>query len=416
VTGHVVRAQVLMSQNRYKLARDELRVALSESADNGLVHALLAFCLLEQKDIAAAAEEAQQAVGLSPDEPYPYFVLARVRLEQKRPADAEQAMQAAIRLAPEDAQFHGLLGAIYLEQERWTEALAAADGGLQCDPENDFCTNVRVAALTKLGRRAEADASVKSALSRDPENEFTHYSQGYVCLHAGQHAAALEHFREALRLNPESEGAREGLILSLKARYRLYRVLLAYFLWMGRLPRNVRIGLIVGAYVAVRLIREVGRGYPELKPYTLAIGLVYVIFVFLTWTADPLFNLLLRLNRFGRAALSRSQTMAANCVAFTLLIALASGVAGLFSASTPLILFGVGAAIMILPISGTFTAAGRARLLLAFYTVGLIAAGVGALAAALAGASVASTLGVVFLLGWVGFSWVATGLAVGRVR
>jgi DMSO reductase anchor subunit len=47
----------------------------------------------------------------------------------------------------------------------------------------------------------------------------------------------------------------------------------------------------------------------------------------MTWMASPFFNLLLRLNRFGRLALSREQTVASNWLGLCLLVALL-GLAG----------------------------------------------------------------------------------------
>src|SRR5262249_49874267 len=46
--------------------------------------------------------------------------------------------------------------------------------------------------------------------------------------------------------------------------------------------------------------------------------IVYVGFVGLTWLADPLFNLMLRFNRYGKFALSRDQVSASNWMALCL--------------------------------------------------------------------------------------------------
>ena len=55
--------------------------------------------------------------------------------------------------------------------------------------------------------------------------------------------------REALRIAPENEYARHGLVEALKARHLVYRMMLAYFLWMARLSSKARWAVVIGALV-----------------------------------------------------------------------------------------------------------------------------------------------------------------------
>ena len=59
-------------------------------------------------------------------------------------------------------------------------------------------------------------------------------------LHQAQPKAALEHFREALRLDPNLQYAQAGIVEALKARNPIYRWMLGYFLWMGRLSDRAK--------------------------------------------------------------------------------------------------------------------------------------------------------------------------------
>jgi hypothetical protein len=92
----------------------------------------------------------------------------------------------------------------------------------------------------------------------------------------------------------------------------IYRWMLAYFLWMARLSPRARWGIVLGGYFGYRILSSVARDQPALAPWIRPLLIAYVVFVLLTWFAMPLFNLLLRLNRFGRHALSRDQRTAAN--------------------------------------------------------------------------------------------------------
>ena len=177
---------------------------------------------------------------------------------------------------------------------------------MSIDPQHAGCVNLRAIALVRLGRKAEAAQTIDAALSRDPHNAVTHANQGWALLHQGQHRQALEHFRQgAMRINPELDWARAGMVEALKARHLIYRLMLRYFLWMSRLNRRAQWGLVVGAYLAYQVLIWAGRAEPRLRPIVWPLAIGYVAFVYLTWIAMPLFDLLLRLNRFGRHAVSR---------------------------------------------------------------------------------------------------------------
>ena len=198
------------------------------------------------------------------------------------------------------------------------------NAGLQMDSEHVGCTNLRAMALVKLGRRQEAGATIDAALARNPENSMTHANQGWTLLESRDHKKALEHFRESLRLDPENEWARQGIVESLKAKHLIYSWMLRYFLWMSKLSPRAQWGVILGAYFGNRILSGLSRSNPELAPWILPVKILYLIFVILTWTAHPLFNLLLRLNRFGRFALSREQVVASNWLGATVLLGLIS--------------------------------------------------------------------------------------------
>ena len=311
---HLQRALVLLEQSRYELAEKELRGALAIDPHDAHSHAMLALCLVNQKNYDDATRAAEHAIHLSPDEPFPHYVLSVVLRERQRLPEALAAINEALRLAPHDANYHGTQAAILIQQEKWRDALAAAERGLEIDPEDDDCTNMRAIALVKLGRKADAHAAIEGSLARAPQNATTQANQGWTYLDQGNPKQALEHFREALRLDPTSQWARSGMLEALKARYFFYRWLLAYFLWMAKLPSNARWGVIIGGYVAFRIVNSLRQSSPELAPYLMPLVVAYVIFAVMTWVASPLMNLFLRLNRYGRHLLTCEETITSNFV------------------------------------------------------------------------------------------------------
>jgi tetratricopeptide (TPR) repeat protein len=300
---------------------------------------------------------------------------------------------------------------------------------LQFDPEHISCTNLRAIALVKLGRKAEAGATIDAALAKNPDNAVTHANQGWTLLEQSQPEKALHHFREALRLDPDNEWARAGIIEALKARHFIYSLFLRYFLWMAKLNPNVQWGIILAGWFGNRLLGAMAQGNPQLAPFIWPVRLVYLAFVFLTWTADPLFNLLLRLNRFGRLALTEEKTHASNWIGGCILLALlALGACLLTGFSGPTVLAPLVFGFLIIPLAGTFNCPeGWPRKMMAGYTAIMAAAGLAGLALALAatgrpkdGTDALTDLMtgclIAFFIGAIGSSWVANFLMTRRPR
>jgi tetratricopeptide (TPR) repeat protein len=422
MTAHYDRALLLYQQSRYDLAEQELRQALADEPDNPFSHALLALCHCERNDHPAALREAEEAIHLGPDVSFTHYALAYTLYQCDRLREAEAAIEQALEQDPADADSYSMLASIHFDQWRWQDALEAAEQGLEMDAEHAGCTNLRAMALVKLGRRAEAGAVLGDALRRDPEDAATHANQGWALLEQRQPEKALEHFREALRLDPNSEWAREGIVEALKARHFLYRQLLRYFLWMGRLTGWARWGAVLGVWIVPQVV--ISHLPRALAPLGGLLFFCFLAFAFLTWTADPLFNLLLRLNRLGRLALTREQIWASNCVGGCLLVAVLALIGWAVSGSFLFATTALVSACLILPVAGVFQCpAGWRRFFMAGYTILLASLGFGANAFAALGPylpphvqAVSVILSVLmigfFLLGIVASTWLCTLLMI----
>jgi tetratricopeptide (TPR) repeat protein len=396
---HFLRAVVLLEQSRHDLAERELRQALAADPDHALAHAYLSQCLLERDQLADATEEAKAAVRLAPELPFAHAALARALVRRNYLREALASAREALRLDPTDADHYALLAGIHLERRDWPAALEAAEEGLGHDAEHVGCNNLRAMALTKLGRTAEAGATIAAALSRDPEDPFSHANQGWTALHEGDTKKALEHFREALRLDPELDYARAGLVEALKARNPIYGLMLRYFLFMSRLSGKAQWAIILGGYVGYQVLRRVGAENPEWMPWVRPLLLAYFVFAVMTWIAAPLFNLLLRLNRYGRHALSADQRRGANLVAAVGLPALVFVLAWLVTGNDLALAGAVFFGFLLLPASAIFTCdAGWPRWCMTAYTILLACLPPAAVALWLVDRALAE-------LGFLGFVW-----------
>ncbi len=415
IETQLAQIHVLLETKRYKDAEGWLREMLAADLTNDHTHALLSYALYLQDRNTDALQEARTAIGLNPNHPFNYYVQALVLLDMERTNDAMSAVREAIRLDPENAQYHAVVGRIHVRKKAWKKALAAAEEGLRFDPENVQCINLRGLALVNLGRKDEAGQSIAAALARDPENALTHANQGWALLHRGDHEPALTHFREALRLNPMLDWARDGIVEALKARNPIYRLMLRYFLWMSRLTTEEQWGFVAITSGVRRALRVIARQVPILYIIVLPLFLLYFLFAVLTWTARPLFALLLRFDRFGRLALSREEIIASNWVGACLLTSVASLVLGLVLGlmyqNAAFLVLALVALAMIVPISGIFRCRpGAGRVFLIVYTILLGLVGFAAFVLSLIGSwgiAAAGVLAIVFLAGWISYSWIA---------
>lgn len=374
MTAHLERAQLLLAQSRPGDAEREALQALAAQPDQPHALALLALCRIEQDKRAPALEAAREAVGLAPDVAYFHYVHGLILHRSDREEDAFRAAQEALRLDPDDADIFCLLASIELARRRWSAALQAAERALALNPEHVGAANLRSMALVRLGRKAEAMTAIDYALHRAPENALSHANQGWNCLHRNDPKQAQEHFREALRLEPTLDYAREGMLEAMKARNPVYRGMLAYFLWIGRQSSGLRWAFVVGVLVFSETLHRLAAKHAA---FWIPILLLY-LFVYLSWTAMPMFNLLLRLNRFGRYLLSPDQRRASNWFGGVLLAAALSFAAVFFGGGAAAFYGSLMLVALSICVAATFHRTGRERLILALASLALT--GIGAYA------------------------------------
>jgi hypothetical protein len=170
--------------------------------------------------------------------------------------------------------------------------------------------------------------------------------------------------------------------------------------------------LILGLFFGVRLLRTMARSQPALAPFLYPVIFLYLAFVLLTWVSDPLFNLLLRLDRFGRLALSREQVQASSWFGAVLGLALVALAAGLATGSETLLLIALGAGALIHPVTAIFRCRpGWPRWTMAGYTVVIVIL----MSVALYRGAVAGFIGFA-LIGSVLSTWIGSGLSLARSR
>ena len=123
---------------------------------------------------------------------------------------------------------------------------------------------------------------------------------------------------------------------------------------MAKLSSRVQWMVIIGFYFLQKGLKALAVSKPELNPIILPILILYVIFVILTWIADPLFNLVLRLSRFGRLALSREQTVASNWVGACILGSVLCAATAVIARNGNFLVAAMVVGVLVLPVAGIF--------------------------------------------------------------
>lgn len=410
MSAHLARAELLLAQSRPADAEREARLALTQDPQNASAHAFLALCCIQLNRGEEALREALAAVGLAPGDPTVHRIRGFVLHRLERQSEALAAVDQSLRLDPNDADAHVLRAAVLLASRQWKGALEAAEAALALDPEHVEAANFRAMALTQLGRKAEAAQTVDYALHRQPDNALSHANQGWNCLHQNNPRQAKEHFREALRLDPSLEYAREGMLEALKARNPIYRVMLAYYLWIGRQSGWIQGAFIAAIFFGGRIIEGLSASAPGYSWLFTPLKILFYAFIYLSWTAQPLFNLMLRLDRFGRHVLSRDQRLGST-VFGVVFAGLVGSLVWWLTTDAPLSLeLTLVLAVLSLCVAATWSRRGANRALLAAGTVGLAGMGFTALALGHAGNPFAEKVITAFYFGFIGFQFLAIGM------
>ena len=292
------RAIALWELGRLEDADEALREALREMPNDPLTHGIRALVLMDLDRPQEALEASSTAIALGPDLPFGHTARTRALLALERFEEAEASAKEAIRLDPEDADAHVLLTFCFVGQEQWAAALAAADKALALEPESESARGLRAVALGMSQGGQDWKQAAAETLAIAPGSSYAHAFAGQAHLVRGGEREAAERFREALRLDPESEFAQAGLAEAMKASHPLFKPLFRFFMWQERLSTGWRAALIIGPLIALRVLRPAAD-----NPFVLALIVLWIAFVALTWLGVPLANVALRFSKVGRAVL-----------------------------------------------------------------------------------------------------------------
>ena len=413
MNSQLERADFLLEHGKLDDAEKSVKLHLSEFPNDAYGISIFSRITNAKGDNLKALSIIESAIGIQPDESYYHYLRSLYLYHLEKDVEAEDAIKNSIRLSPNIADYFGLLATIKIYQKKYEEALDSVNEGLSHDPENVFCLNTKSTAQINLGQEEEASKTVKGALNEDPEDSYTHTNYGWGLLQSGNITKALYHFKEALRLDPSNENARSGMIEALKAKYWFYRKFLKYQFWMQKKSSKFQWGFIIGIYILSKALSSIAKSNPELSNWVYPIYYTLILAAFSTWVMDPVSNLFLRINKFGRYALNETETKISNFVGAAASLCIIGTLSYLFIDRLFFLALALYGFTMMVPLAGIFNGTKNEKKV-NLYALAMGIIGILALTSIFRNDNLNSLLIPIYLFAFIGYQWLGNILGTGK--
>lgn len=366
----------LLDDGRTTEALARLDTAVRDEPDSAGLRALYALVLADTGRLDDAERHADIAVALDDELPFAHVAAGEVAFAQSRFIEAVQHATTAAELSPDDADPLVLEARARARLGEWTRVRDLAERAQVLDPGNEGAVMLAAMAAEVQTDAPLDDARWKALVARFPTNAFARSGKAWAALQAGQVREAREEFEQALALDPSLGWARDGYVAALKAQNPVYRGLLAVLRRLQSFSPVTRNAIIIGALVAYQLLSGVARAEPKLRPFIWPVLGFYLLFLLVSWLADPLLDLALLARAETRRYLPDDARRGALHVGAALAAGLGLAVTALLTGWDEGLAVAAGIAFTSFPFAGAWAAEGRVRRRLlgfAWTAVGLVA-------------------------------------------
>lgn len=371
------RVQLLLSQGRIDEAEKQINTYLEEDPTSEYGRYLLAYVLFFKGDSRKSEQVLLQLQSEDPENPGYLALLAEINLREEEYHDAENRTDQLLEMDPDEVQYHNLKSRVKFAQRYYDSALRYANSALAIDPENLEALNQKALLAGMMGDKNVASNAVFEALEQNPEDPYTIANHGHQLLQQGKVKEALERLSEALRLNPTNSLARYAMQEALKSRFWPYRLFYLYIHFMSRLTARGSWTVLIGLFVVYQVILRVGRTNEALGTLLMPIAYIMAGLFLLTWIINPLMNLYLMTNTYGRLLLDEEEKKMAKLTGLSLVLALTS--LGIwYFLNVEIFFFGIFFFVALMIPLGSFLSpyndANKKKL--TYFTIGIVIAGV----------------------------------------
>ena len=308
----------LFELGRFKESIPYFQNALTENAEDFDAKYFLAQCYFQLDNIDKAFTVITDLRKIYPNEAEIYFLLSQIHLHESRFKEANENVDIAIEINPDNENYFGQKAYILINTKQFERALDFANEGLRINSKNTFCLNARTTALTKLNRKDEAASSIENLLNDNPENAYSHANVGWSHLESNKPKEALKHFKEALMLDPNLDYARSGMLAAMKSKNKIYNLYLRYSFWISNKSQKNQYIFIIGLYIAYRVALKL-LSASGLTIIAIPLIIAYLLFALGSWIMDPLSNMILLFDKFGKYLLDKKDKLSGQ-ILFGLLV------------------------------------------------------------------------------------------------
>ena len=383
ISGKLERIEQLTSQGRFAEARQFCETVLEEYPDLPFLQLTYARVLFNNEEYDKCRRITEGLLNDDPEDANALLLSIHLDLHDKNVEKAESKAEILIEQVPDSAVAYYLMARVKMEKNSYDKALEAINIALQIDPEDVDAINYKIQIDRLIGNNNKV--SIDNALHLDPENPSSIANHGIQLLHQGDVKGALERLSEALTLDPNNAIAQHGMREAMKSKFWLYRMFYKVGILAARLSGKNLWVIIIGAYIGLRVLKGVAKSNEALQPFLNPIIFVVVGLFYLTWILDPLMNLYLMMNKFGRHLLSKKEKTSATLVGGTLTAAVICLLVFLLTKTDNILMLGIVFFVSIIPFSSFLDPVNestRKKLVIgmsSLFVIGLIGAVIGSL-------------------------------------
>lgn len=315
------RVQLLLNSGRYTEAINYLEAHLSDYPQDNFAQYCLALAHLRTGDNDKSRQICEQLLIENPDSEHVISLSAEIDIEEERYIKAESKAEILISINPYDSDHHLLMGRIKLAQRNYDKSLVSLNKSLEIDPENLDALNTKIVVDSLLGNKS-TDGSVEQALELDPESAYTIANQANQMLRKGNVQGALDRLHYALSLDPSNQLAQSVMQQAIKSKFWPYRMFAKYGEYMARLSAGSLWKIILGLYIGNQVMLKIAESNESLGKVLYPVVYFIIALFLLSWVLDPLMNLYLLTNKYGRALLNKDDKIMAICTGLALALSI----------------------------------------------------------------------------------------------
>jgi|JI8StandDraft_1071087.scaffolds.fasta_scaffold01226_2 tetratricopeptide (TPR) repeat protein len=409
------KVEIYLKQKNHSKAEAELSEMLSLDPNDPYIFIYFAHLYQLKNDYAKANIAIDNAISLSPNLHQAFRMKSEISFNQQNFSDAENYIRTAIELDPNEASYLGFLAEIKIQKKQYNDALEISNRALSINAEDSISLNARSQALVKLNRSPEAFQTIEGALRNDPNDAYTHANYGWSLLEQGDNKKAQIHFREALSRDPDFEYARDGMTESLKSSYFIYRLFLKYSFFINKQTATFQWSFLFGYLFLVKVLRTIAKEYESLQWFLYPIIGILGILAFSTWIIKPISNLILKLHPFGIHLLTKKEKWSSNLVGGSVFVFFVGIVLSVFTKDLTYLSLSI-VAFGILPPVGNMFQKTRYPKLFPLYTCFMFGVGIISILISFSEREFFNVFTFVYVLMFVGFTWMYNYFAIGQNR